>query len=101
MEEMRLDLGAKGHDVAFVGINSLGALEFQQDLVDRCSFPLLQDLVTVKAFEVHHQGMTDDIYVYDRDGKLFAYLPGLGGATDLSTEEGYAKLEKVILDAEK
>ena len=46
MERMRLELKKDGleDEVAFVAINAYHALDDQEKLIERCSFPLLQDV---------------------------------------------------------
>jgi hypothetical protein len=94
---MRLELVAEGHVVAFTAVNKSDAADDQAELVARCAFPLFQDLVEVDAWDLH-DGHKDDIYVYDREGRLAAYLPQAGEVSMvLSTAEGYANLKSAIL----
>ncbi len=100
MERMRIELEAQGHhDVVFTAVNSTDAVEEQPQLIQRCSFPLFQDLPEVDAWGLH-DGHKDDIYVYDREGVLAVYLPRGGELdTDLSTPVGYGNLKNAILFA--
>ena len=99
MEQMRFELEGAGHEVQFVTINAVSALETQQKLVDRCSFPLFQDTAEADVWGLHN-GLKDDFYVYDRSGILVDYLPITGErSVTLSTAEGYANLKGAILDA--
>ena len=101
MEQMRLELAAEGHEVAFVAINKADAVDDQGKLIERCSFPLLQDLDAVDAWGVHHAGGKDDIYVYKADGTLSDYFHAHDEdrSSNLSTEEGYANLKSAIVTA--
>jgi hypothetical protein len=102
MEQMRLELKKSGVDVYFVAINQSDAIDYQQELIARCSFPLFQDLDSVDAKELHYGGQKDDIYVYDKNGRLFDYLPISGTRTTiLATPEGYKVLKDVVLAAAK
>ena len=97
MERMRVELEAEGHPVAFTAVNKTDATDDQAELVARCAFPLFQDLVPVDAWDLH-DGHKDDIYIYDRDGRLAVYLPAGGEVeTDLATAEGYANLRSAIV----
>lgn len=100
MERMRVELEAEGHrDVVFTAVNGSDAAPDQLGLVERCAFPLFQDLVEVDAWDLH-DGHKDDLYVYDRDGHLAVYLPRDGELSiDLSTAIGYANLKNAILFA--
>ena len=102
MERMRLELKKDGleDEVAFVAINAYHALDDQEKLIERCSFPLLQDVAAVNAWTFQHQGKKDDIYVYDQSGTLLHYLPIDGEVSvNLSSEEGYDNLKSIVLDA--
>lgn len=104
LETMRLELKREGYDVQFVVVNKADAADYQAELTKRTSFAVLQDLDTVQAWTVHHQGNKDDFYVYDKDGKLFEYLPvSTDGPTStwLSTPDGYAHVKGVVLAALK
>lgn len=96
---MRLDLRNAGYtDVQFAAINSIDALGDRKELSDRCSFPLFQDTQDDHAWDMH-DGYKDDFYIYDRDGKLAAYLPVQGGPSiTLSTEEGYAYVKSRLIE---
>ena len=104
MEQMRLELKKAGYDVQFVAINLASAQDkaYQDALVYRCAFPLLQDLDEVGAASLHHHGSKDDFYVYSKDGKLFDYLPIVGPRnTVLATEDGYKNVKDAIIAATK
>ncbi|MCA9523530.1 MAG: hypothetical protein KC609_21290 [Myxococcales bacterium] len=82
-----------------MAINSIDAVDYQQPLVDRCTFPLFQDTTEVNAWTLH-DGHKDDILIYDKNGVLYVALPN-GGAvnTNLSTPEGYENLKSRVLEA--
>jgi len=102
MEQMRLELKKAGVDVYFLAVNKADAVDDQSALVARCSFPLFQDLDSVQSWQLHFGGQKDDIYVYDKNGKLFDYLPIAGPrSTNLSTPEGYQLLKDVVIAATK
>jgi hypothetical protein len=102
MEQMRLELRKAGVDVYFVAINKADAVANQNELITRCSFPLFQDLDTVQSWTLHFGGQKDDIYVYDKSGKLFDYLPITGPRnTNLSTPDGYKLVKDVVVAATK
>ena len=96
MNKMRIQLQAAGHDVEFVAINAASALSDQQPLLDRASFPMVQDLPEINVWGLH-TGVKDDIYIYGPDGKLAEFLPTTGEtSTNLSTTEGYDNLRAAI-----
>ena len=97
LEQMRVELERAGKDVGFVIVNKADAADHQGELTKRCSIPILQDLDTVQAWTLHHNGSKDDFFVYDRDGKLADYLP-VGGARDTNLSgDGYAVVKNAIL----
>ena len=99
LEQMRLELEVEGHVVHFAAINGVGEVPDQQELVNRCAFPLFQDTVEVGAWGVHG-GAKDDLYVYDSTGHLHAFLSPDGEVpTNLSTDAGYAAVKEAILAA--
>jgi hypothetical protein len=101
MEQMRLELAAEGYDIYVVGINKADAVDNQEDLYERGSMTLLQDQDDIKAWEIHHQGVKDDFYVYDADGKLVDYLDSHDDtrSTNLSSTEGYENVKQAIIAA--
>lgn len=102
LEQMRLELEAdgKGSDVQFVVINKADALDDLPYLVQRLSFPVLQDVDDVQAWNVHHRGIKDDFYIYGKDRKLHAFLrEGEEVTVNLATDEGYATVKKAVLAA--
>lgn len=97
LERMRNELDVNGHDVEFIVLNIPGAQPYQQELVDRCGFPLFQDQANILAMEAYG-GETDDMFVYGSDGKLAAYLHN-DGTISLSLDDGYAKVRAALLAA--
>ncbi|PRP99004.1 hypothetical protein ENSA5_29250 [Enhygromyxa salina] len=101
MEQMRLELRLEGYDVQFLAINMVSAdtEEYQQNLIERCAFPLFQDTPEDDAYDLHGGGK-DDMYIYSPDGTLFLELP-VGGdiSTNLGTDEGYDNIKQALIDA--
>ncbi|MBW2528270.1 MAG: hypothetical protein JRI23_29105 [Deltaproteobacteria bacterium] len=108
MERLRVELSVAGEPVHFLAINTSAAADYQHELVNRCAFPLFQDLETVDAPSMHH-ARKDDILVYDSQGLLAAYLtlyagpaPLDGGtgepSSNIVSPEGYANLRRIILE---
>ena len=102
-EQLRIELAAEGYGadtLVFVGINDKGAAANQQDLVDQCTFPLLQDTDEVDAWGLHG-GAKDDMAIYDANGNLYAWLP-FGEAeigTNLSEPEDYEAFKALVIEA--
>jgi len=96
---MRHELEDMGRPVNLVAINATSALDDQDELVKKCSFPLLQDSAEVNAWDLH-AGKKDDIFIYDAEGKLLHHLPVNGDVnTNLSQPEGYAAVKALLLEA--
>ena len=94
---MRVEMKLRGHKIHIIIVNKDDAIAEQGELTKRCSIPIFQDLVKVGAW-AQHSGNKDDMFIYDKNGKLAVYLPALGPtSTDLSTKEGYENLKKAIL----
>jgi hypothetical protein len=101
LEEMQLELELAGYTVYFVAINQVGYDEFQQELIDRASFPLLQDTVEVDAWDLMNDPSTatDDMYIYGRDGLLRSYFDYAAGNVDLDTPDGWATVYDALIAA--
>jgi len=100
LEEMRQELQAAGHAVRFYAVNKRDAVDAQNNLTERCAFPLLQDLPEVNVWDRHHAGLKDDIYVYGSDGTLSALLRMSDTVnTNLSTGVGYQTVKSAIASA--
>ena len=90
-----------------MAVNSVRGLDFQDRLVDRCSFPLLQDVDETPDDEVANNsameamdGAVYDMYVYRADGRLHVFLPNRGGVdTYLGEEPGYENVKAALLSA--
>ena len=96
---MRNQLLAAGAEVNFVSINKGDAADKQYKLIERCAFPLLQDLPEVDVWGLQGGGK-DDFYIYDAQGKLVQHLSFQGDLDlNLSTAEGYDNLWTAILAA--
>ena len=98
---MRIELEIAGYDVLFVSINvpDEPGIETQERLVDRCSFPLLQDNPSLNIWE-RMGGGKDDFYVLDRDGNVARYFDyGVSSLPlNLSTADGYATIKDAIIE---
>ena len=96
---MRNQLLASGVEVNFVSINKSDAADKQDKLVERCAFPLLQDLPEIDVWGIQGGGK-DDFYIYDAEGHLAQYISFHGDLDmNLSTDEGYNTLWNAILSA--
>jgi thiol-disulfide isomerase/thioredoxin len=101
LEQLQLELALEGYDVQMVTINGTTAnnADDQQELIDRCSFPLFQDVDEVGAWDLHGGGK-DDLFIYAADGTLAQALPVEGELdTNLSTDEGYANVKQALIAA--
>lgn len=99
MEKIRLELEAAGYDVQVIIVNKGDAVPFQEKLIARCAFPLLQDTEDNQVWDLMAGGK-DDFYVYDASGELVHFFPFKGAVeTNLSKEEGYNNLKNAILSA--
>lgn len=98
---MKEELDAEGLEANFAAVNAVSAKaeQYQQNLIDQCSYPLLQDTDEADVWSLH-EGGKDDFYLFDATGKIIVHLP-FGGEVDtnLSTEEGYGNLKALIVDA--
>ena len=75
-------------------------MDYQDDLTEQCSFPLLQDTEEAQAWQALAGGK-DDFYVYRSDGTLAIHLPAKGATnSNLSTAEGYANIEALLMTLE-
>ncbi len=97
---MRIELKKAGHDVAFVTINKADAADSKSALTSQISFPVLQDLETVMAWDYAFGGHKDDFFIYGKDGKLFDFLANDGERdTNLQMSNGYQVLRSAVLKA--
>jgi hypothetical protein len=93
LEQLRVELAKESPDFQLVLVNKGDAIEQVTELTRRTSAPVLQDLTSVDAWNLH-AGYKDDFFVYGRDGRLVDYLY-FGGPRDinLSTDAGYATVK--------
>ena len=119
MEQMLGELRAEGYEVEFITVNKIDAADegYQQAMiyqlgeqneiqydadgepVYRCTYPLVQDIEAVNAWELH-AGKKDDFYIYGADAKLARYLPSGSDtlSTRLSSAEGYNNLKGALIE---
>ena len=98
---MKNELDAAGLSANYLSVNAVSADKepYQQNLIDNCSYPLLQDKEEVDVWGLHDGGK-DDFYLFDPEGKLIVHLPFNGEVgTNLSTDEGYNNLKTLIIEA--
>ncbi len=99
LEQMRLELQKAGYDLYFLAVNKVDAAANQQALIDRCAFPLFQDVTAVNAWALMG-AQKDDMLIYGADGTLVDYLPNGGDRiTNLSMHEGYDVVKAAIIAA--
>lgn len=97
MEAMQAELLAHGKDVNVVVINIDNGLKYQDKLIEKCSFPLLQDSEEVGAWDALN-GNKDDFYIYGSNGKLAIFLPIDGDVSvNLQTVDGYANVRDIMM----
>ena len=99
---MNDELTAEGYgaDVQFVSINGTKAANSVTGLTNKCDFPVFQDTAEANAW-AQHDGGKDDMYIYDKEGDLAAFLPisSFGDtSTNLGTPGGYAYVKNAVLD---
>lgn len=105
LEQMKLQLELEGYEVYFVVINQPTYEASQQEFIDRASFPLLQDTLDVKAWDLLNQleplQGTDDIYIYRADGTLSSYFSYAANNPTimLETQAGWDNVYNAILAA--
>ena len=101
LEALRLELEGQGQKVAFVTLHAADAEPYQAFITERCSFPMLQDTTAASAWAAHG-GEKDDMFVYDAEGKLRAYLSASAlGSRIALTGDGAGLLKQAIADASK
>ncbi len=61
-------------DVQFVAINGISGLSpsYQKNIINKCSFPVLQDTKSAKIWP-QLNGKKHDAFVYDKTGKLILH----------------------------
>jgi thiol-disulfide isomerase/thioredoxin len=98
MEGLRDALRDEGLDVEFVAVNAANASDTQENFVELCSFPLLQDTEEDGVWGLHESGK-DDFLIYRPDGTLHLYMTRQEYNTSLATEEGYALVRDKLREA--
>jgi hypothetical protein len=104
LEQMRLELEFAGHPVWFVALNSASNLPHAERLIERCSFPLMQDTEELNVWDLQNGGVSD-FYIYDVDGRLVRHYDQTeeraerGRSLTLSNDEDYDELKQAIIDA--
>lgn len=97
---MRIELKKAGHDVAFVTVNKADAADSKAALTAQVSFPVLQDLDAVMAWDYAFGGHKDDFFIYGKDGKLVDFLPYDGQRdTNMQMTAGYITVRDAVLKA--
>jgi hypothetical protein len=103
LEQMQLELTLAGYTVYVVAINQAGYENAQQEMIDRASFPLLQDTADANAWDLMNEPNfgTDDMYIYDRDGQLHSYFnfADANPNIDLETTDGWATIYDALIAA--
>jgi hypothetical protein len=103
LEEMQLELTLAGYAVQFVAINQAGYQNAQQEMIDRASFPLLQDTAEANAWDLMNEPNfgTDDMYIYDSSGALHSYFnfADANPNIDLNTPDGWATIYDALIAA--
>jgi hypothetical protein len=105
LEEMQLELTLAGYTVHFVAINQAGyeMAIWQKEMIDRASFPLLQDTAEANAWDLMNEPNfgTDDIYIYDSNGALHSYFnyADANPNIDLNTPGGWATIYDALIAA--
>lgn len=90
-----------GKDVHIVVVNAISAEQNVTNLTDVTAVPVFQDVQAVDAWTLHGVGK-DDFLIYDKEGKLIAYLP-ISGEIDtvLQNEKGFQNVLNALLKATK
>ena len=97
LQEMRFEMSEAGIDVDFAIVNRASAAADVTPFVERCDFPIFQDVESVDAWGLH-DGAKDDFYFYTADGILFNFMsPREPLSINLSTEEGYENVWSAVV----
>jgi peroxiredoxin len=90
---------AEGLNVRVAAINPVSAKPHQDNLVEVCDFPLLQDTEEAGAWKTL-LGSKDDHYVYDADGVLRTFVDFAAKAEQMIVSAaGKAMFRQAIIDA--
>jgi len=98
---MKDELAEEGFEAHFLSVNAVSADKepYQENLINKCSYPLLQDKEEFDVWGLHDGGK-DDFYIFDPEGKLIIHIPFGGDVdTNLTTEDGFNTLKTLIQDA--
>ena len=97
LQEMRFEMLEAGIDVDFAIVNRASDSADVTPFVERCDFPIFQDVESVDAWGLH-DGAKDDFYFYTADGILFNFMsPREPLSINLSTEEGYGNVWSAVV----
>jgi hypothetical protein len=90
-----------GKDVHIVVVNAISAATNVTNLTDVTKVPVFQDVQEVDAWTLHAVGK-DDFLIYDKEGKLIAYMP-ISGEIDtvLQSDKGFQNVLAALLKATK
>ncbi|PRQ05317.1 Redoxin [Enhygromyxa salina] len=103
LEEMHTQLSLEGYELWFVALNQDGYADWQQEFIDRASFPLIQDTAQANAWGLLNEvGLgTDDIYIYDASGTLRSYFnyADANPNIDLNTQDGWDTVYSALIAA--
>ena len=95
---MRIELKKAGHDVAFVAVNKADAADSKGAMTAQVSFPVLQDVASVMAWDYAFGGHKDDFFIYGKDGKLADFLAYDGDRdTNMQMTAGYVTVRDAVL----
>lgn len=101
LEGMSLDLRLTDHRVNMVAVNQTGAEDTVDNFIERCSFPILQDVASVDAWGAH-DAKKDDIAIYGPDGVLVEFIRVSELPADIRTlasDAGYDWMRERIVAA--
>ncbi len=90
---------AEGLNVRVAAINPPNAMPHQNNLVEVCDYPLLQDTEAIGAWDAL-LGTKDDHYVYDAEGVLSRFVDFTADPEQMIVSAaGQAMFRKAIIDA--
>jgi hypothetical protein len=104
LEELRLALDLAGTPVHILTINKASQVDALESLVERCSFPIFQDVEDADGDSVwtEYGAGIGNFYLYDGEGHLLAFFadhPDSQGRIDLTEGTGYEDLKGILIDA--
>ena len=99
LDELYKDWLAEGLNVRVMSINSIDGRTYQDDLIEVCDFPLLQDTESAKVWNAL-RGTKDDHYIYTAESVLHRFFDYEGDVEfDTLSEQGRATLRTAIIAA--